>query len=325
MQSLYNYIEQNIQSARFILLGDFNLPDIDWQSMKFHSACSDVLIDTMLRFNLHQVVNQPTRVQGETSNILDLIFLSNHFPADETKIEVMDGISDHKLTLCTVPFRDKIEPTNIKITYPDFKYADDTSILNYLIIKFPSFEELSNDSSTTIEILWSQLKEIMHHCINTFVPLRVKKIKKHNPWITREVIHAKRKVKRIRKRMKRKPGAVTVNNLTAAVSDLKTKIKTAKSNYFTKTLPNFLKNSPSKFWSYLKPAKNNKSNTPPEKDNPITADKMNNYFKSVFTVDDGNIPDIDTSAEGTLESIIVNEAGVINLLLNLDTKKRSRA
>lgn len=169
MQSLYNYIEQNIQSARFILLGDFNLPDIDWQSMKFHSACSDVVIDTMLRFNLHQVVNQPTRVQGETSNILDLIFLSNHFPADETKIEVMDGISDHKLTLCTVPFRDKIEPTNIKITYPDFKYADDNSILNYLIIKFPSFEELSNDSSTTIEILWSQLKEIMHHCIPLYL------------------------------------------------------------------------------------------------------------------------------------------------------------
>lgn len=48
---------------------------------------------------------------------------------------------------------------------------------------------------------------------------------------------------------------------------------------------------------------------------------MNSYFKSVFTVDDGNIPDIDSSAEGTLESIIINEAGVINLLLNLDAKK----
>lgn len=62
-----------------MLLGDFNLPDIDWQFMNFHSACSEVVIDTMLRFNLRQVVGQPTRVPGETSsNILDLIFLSNH-------------------------------------------------------------------------------------------------------------------------------------------------------------------------------------------------------------------------------------------------------
>lgn len=104
------------------------------------------------------------------------------------------------------------------------------------------------------------------------------------------------------------------------MSDLKTKIKTAKSNYLTKTLP-FLKHSPSKFWSYLKPAKNNRSNTPQEKDKPVTADKLNSYFKSVFTVDDGNIPDIVTSAEGTLDTIVVNEAGVVNLLLNLDTQK----
>lgn len=97
-----------------------------------------------------------------------------HFPADETKIELMDGISDHELTLWTVLFRDKIEPSNIKITYPDFNSGDDASTLNYLVMKFPSFEELANDSSTTIEILWSQLKEIMHHCINTFVPTRVK-------------------------------------------------------------------------------------------------------------------------------------------------------
>lgn len=56
---------------------------------------------------------------------------TDHFPAGETKIELVDGISDHKLTLCPVPFHDEIEPSSTKITYPDFNSADDTSIPNH--------------------------------------------------------------------------------------------------------------------------------------------------------------------------------------------------
>lgn len=142
--SLYEYMQQYVQKSRLILLGDFNLPDIDWQSMSYRSPCSETLFDIMFSFDLFQVINEPTRVQGSASNILDLIFLSNHFAIDQTNLAVLDGISDHKLTLCTTPIQATAARTISKTTYPDFTNADDSSILNYLISEYESFEELAN-------------------------------------------------------------------------------------------------------------------------------------------------------------------------------------
>lgn len=198
MQSLQEYMQRHVMGSRLILLGDFNLPDANWQTMQFSSTCSEIMLDIMFSFNLVQIVTQATRIQGSSSNILDLIFLSEHFPSDEAKIEIVDGISDHKLTICTLPVQDRPVHSQPKITFLDFNSADDTAIVDHLDFEFSGFEELSADSVTDMETLWQKFKEIIFHCIDTYVPHKVKKTRKHNPWITRDIIHAKRKVKRLR-------------------------------------------------------------------------------------------------------------------------------
>lgn len=81
IEVLQEFMQQHARNSRVILMGDFNLPDFNWATMHYTSFASNALVDLMLNFNLQQVVPQPTRTQGSTANILDLIFLSTHFSA----------------------------------------------------------------------------------------------------------------------------------------------------------------------------------------------------------------------------------------------------
>lgn len=320
MPSLSEYMERHVLGSRLVLLGDFNFPDINWQTMQFNSASSEALIDTMLRFNLSQIVHKPTRIQGHCSSILDLVLLGDYFPSQHTRFETLDGISDDMLIFCTVPFHDVQSTLKSRITYPDFSSADHSSILNHLNIELDAFRDLSATPSIDIDSLWRKFKAIIHQCMKNHVPTRTKKTKQNNPWITRDIIHAKRKVKRLRKRLKLNPTPLAKNNLRNAIDDMKGKIKKEKTNYFTTTLPNFLKNSPIKFWDYLKPKKSNKTQAP-EKESQVNADSLNRYFKSVFTVDNGNLPHIEYTSDKRLGPLTITEHGILNLLLELDTKK----
>lgn len=321
MLLLYKYMHNHLRQGRVILLGDFNLPDINWLTMAHHSAHSDVILDIMLDFNLHQAVNTPTRNHGFGGNILDLIFLSSHFPLEEIKIEVTDGISDHKMVMCSIPVNNKGSKSVLK-SFPDFHNADDTSIIDHLSHELSSFTEISCQASTDIEILWHTFKDIVSHCIQKFVPLKAKKIKKHNPWITRDVIHAKRKVKRLRKSLKKKFTTSTKNNLDDAIIRLKVTLKAARENFFSHKLNNFIKTSPTKFWNYLNPKSSDEKTASPS-ESLATANALNNYFQSVFTRDDSSTPHMEACAKRHIEPITITESGILNLLLNLDAKKGS--
>lgn len=151
------------------------------------------------------------------------------------------------------------------------------------------------------------------------MPAKTKKTRKHNPWIAREILHSNCKVKRLRKTLKAKPTPQIQNKLSQALSNMKSQIKMSKVNYFTRTLPNFLKTSPQKFWNYLNPKNRNRPAAPEESKD--KANSLNNYFQSVFTLDDGNVPDVDICNHQHIEPLVVTESGVLNLLLKLDTKK----
>lgn len=144
---------------------------MNWQTMQHHSPCADVLLDFMLSFNLTQIVTEPTRVQGSSCSILDLIFLSNHFINDETRLSLLDGISDHKITHCTIPLHDSVTPQQIT-AYPDYSKANDTSILDYLINEYHTFLQLSHNSTTDIDTLWLAFSVIISHCITNYIPTR---------------------------------------------------------------------------------------------------------------------------------------------------------
>ena len=70
IQGLYLYLSTLISSANVILLGDFNAPDVNWDTFISTNTISDHLCDFVIDHNMFQQVNKPTHIHG---NILDLV------------------------------------------------------------------------------------------------------------------------------------------------------------------------------------------------------------------------------------------------------------
>lgn len=319
--ALQSFMQNYVQNSRLILLGDFNLPDFDWLSMRYTSPGSSALTDLMLNFNLHQVVRHPTRTQGTAHNILDLILLSDLFPLQESQTVVIDGFSDHDIPKCTLPLGTAVQKIHTQREVVNFNRADDASVTTYLAHEFQSFSQMASDPLINVNDLWLRFKSIIVNSIENFIPLKTLKTRKHNPWITRDVIHAKRKVKRLRRTLKTKGGSPLVNSrLKSATKEFKTQVTNAKQYYFNETLPQFITNNPQRFWNYFR--------TPPttapvvsSEEKTAKANQFNDYFHSVFISDNGALPTLSSTADPPIDPLNIADAGIFNLLLNLDHKK----
>ena len=68
---LFNFLlNLHVDSDKLIILGDFNFPDIDWDTLLGRSPVSDQFCDLIFQTNLSQLIDMPTHVHG---NVLDLL------------------------------------------------------------------------------------------------------------------------------------------------------------------------------------------------------------------------------------------------------------
>ena len=77
--SLTKLYRSHTKTPNVVIAGDFNLPDIDWNSQQTTNARTaskhNKLLEIISEFGLQNMVNDPTRI--ESGNILDLILTSN--------------------------------------------------------------------------------------------------------------------------------------------------------------------------------------------------------------------------------------------------------
>lgn len=310
---LYEHLEK-YRNQNIIIAGDFNMPGMHWESMKCGSIdvqSAEILLDMSLAYSLTQTVLDPTRVTSSASSILDLVFCSASF--ESCMATVLDGISDHKLVNfnCSLPRRTRSsrpEPVVVK----QYSAADDFQIVHYLEEALLSFCDGSVNS------LWTRFKFYCHFCIRNFVPDKLKKVGRTNPWITRDLIHLKRKIKRRRKQ--KIANDVVLHDLR---DTLASKLKEAREHYYTETLGRFASESPRKFYQFLQ----NKDNRIPDEimngETAVTnkneiANAFNSYFQSVFSRPQ-NLSIMTVPGPSSLINISLE--GVTELLLRLDVKK----
>lgn len=319
LSQVHDYLQSMTNSrTKIILTGDFNLPDINWDELTVgtkEKQSSEQLLDILFSFALLQIVKEPTRVQGNTSSVLDLALVSGSL---STNISIDDGISDHKILVLTVRSSDmgtsnRIKPSRIEIR--DYNRAADESVIDYLEEELDNF---SMESCGSVNELWLKLKEAVMHCERSFIPMKSKRIRNMSPWITRPIIHLKRKLKRMRNKRN------TSKDIPELSRALKLEVRTARKNFFSNTLVNFMKNQPQKFWRYLSKPEDRAGKLEiggsMVTNGRIIANTFNNYFQSVFT----RSPRTSTPlAEPTtvMPEILITEAGILNLLLKIDTKK----
>lgn len=112
---------------------------------------------------------------------------------EEFSVSLNPGISDHSMVLLSYNI-DKPCNAPPEIAFvKDFSRARDESVLDHLEMVFNNFQ------GSDVEKLWVQFKQICTYCLDNFIPNKAKKTKKSNPWITRDVLHLKRKLKRLKK------------------------------------------------------------------------------------------------------------------------------
>lgn len=145
---------------------------------------------TMLAYNLCQTVLLPTLVSRVSYFTLDLVLRSSGFSNCTT--EVREGISDRRSVNFTSVLPHKSHSSNPKlINVTNYDAADDSNI------KFHLEQTLLSFCDDNVNTLWTKYKPCCAFCICNFIPEKMKKIGRGNPWIMRKMIHLKRRIKAI--------------------------------------------------------------------------------------------------------------------------------
>lgn len=161
-------------------------------------------------------------------------------------------------------------------------------------------------------------------CVERFVPKISKKSKNRNPWITRGTLQLQRKLKRLKKKYKSSTNVQQQSAIDKISSELKLKISQDKDKYFGFSLQSLIKASPERFWKTITP-----TSCSPDMfvidgkcvhNDEVGAAAFNDYFTSVFTMDNNVLPAFSMNLP-PLSDVSISEPGILNLLLHFDIKK----
>lgn len=155
--------------------GDLNIDFLDTSK-----AGVNVMTNFLNKYNLHQLISEPTRVTDASMTLLDLIISSNLDIIHNTDVLRMDDISDHRLVLCNLNiYTNKQNP--VFKTYRDygkFNYENflfDLHSFNWdLIYSLENVDDMVEFWNTNITLLF-----------DVHAPLKTVRITKSPaPWLT---------------------------------------------------------------------------------------------------------------------------------------------
>ena len=283
--SLLNYLtELSSSSAHVIIVGDFNLPDINWSSLTGMSSSSKLFCEFVFDNNLIQHVDSPTHVKG---NILDIV-LSNTSTVSDISVDSSNQllISDHFIITFKIEFSLTLKHYHEVLYVFDYKNADMDNLLSYLFDCDFSDCLQSND----IEYVWATIKSHIYAAMTLCIPK--KKIRRANQpcWFTSDIIHHTNCVRTLRRKAKAHPTEHNASKLKSSELNLKEKALLAKTQFETKLIHECANTNSSRIYKYI--SKINGHNTIPPtmsleshtaNSNFEKVSLFNTYFHSVFT------------------------------------------
>ena len=91
---LVSYLDLLDNSKNLLILGDLNLPDIDWDTYTGSFGTSSAIADLAYNYNMHQLVSDTTHIMGNT---LDVILTnSDSFCDVEVSSKLPHGLSSDR-------------------------------------------------------------------------------------------------------------------------------------------------------------------------------------------------------------------------------------
>ena len=312
----------------FWTLGDFNLPDINWDSLSINGNqylkdINERALDHINDMYQEQQVTAPTRTKGTSSNILDL-FLTNR-PALTRKCSLTPGLSDHDV----VSVKALVSPRHVKNSKRevlDWKKADWDSLHRQALFFSRVFTGSHKDTNDT-DILWKCIKTNITDLIDNHVPKRVLKKGNDQAWITTAAKRLCKKKIRWFKKFKETNSPRVYQKYLDIKKECNHECRKAKMQFLNKLCE---EDNSKLFWNHIKSKKLDSSNCTYLKDkngelhddDQTKSELFNEQFSSVYSPPvDKQLNFVDPPCLVSSPNILVTENGVLKLMSDLKPHK----
>lgn len=321
---LYSIMEETLNADEALLLGDFNLPDINWNLNTGTNQQAKLMIDFIENNYLHQCVMEPTRGR----NILDLVITSQENLVSNITVGEHLGTCDHRLI--RFDLNAKYSTTSNYSQAPDYSRANFDGLREALVNIHEQLIGLDDVNET-----WKKFKELFYIAQNNNVPFKTRNSSKNKnkpPWYNQGIGSALRERNRLHKLLKQNTCEQLIEQYTNSRRKVKKLIRSAKRQYEI-DIAKACTTNPKHFYNYINKNKQMRSGIGPLKNQvgDITSDDMgmanilNDYFSSVFTVcnsSSDNNTNIDTqSRQPLLRNLEINPQLVLDKLKKLNANK----
>lgn len=323
---LENSLQGIPKHASVWILGDFNLPDVNWVTNTFtpcgrYPGPSKTMLDIALDYNLQQVVLKPTR----ENSILDLCFTTN--PAFVNSVEVKPGISDHDVVVIDASIRPKIIklPKRKVFLYKkaDFdKVAEDLDALN---------GELTDDvvQQTDINELWNRFTDTIKKSMDSNIPSKMTSSKPSVPWINSNVKRNIRKKRKLYDKARKTGDFELWDRFKELRRKTDRQMRKLHRDHVRGIGDSLQSENTKPFWNYVKALRRDVFGVSPlssmgriASSAKEKAEALNKQFCSVFTREElSSIPTLGTSTVPDMPDIEISVTGVEKLLRNLKVNK----
>jgi hypothetical protein len=289
-QIIRDFEQLNEQCSDLIILGDFNLPCRKWGE-RYQSNTGKMLYEYINDSGLEQLITKPTR----KNNILDLIITSDNNLI--SAIQFGELFSDHCTIECNITCGIKYEKIDQIRDTPNYFRAN----FNIIRENFRKLGLLDKIKHKTCSNAWTIFYNEIKNLERKHVPRSSFKGTEYPFWWTREIAKVLNLKNSLHNKYKNKNNSIQFYKLYSEQrTKLKKLISESKLNYELK-IANNAADSPKEFFKYV-----TKRKSVPEKIGPLvddsvseitdytTAQVLNNYFSSVFTIENKmNIPNVD--------------------------------
>ena len=314
---LYDRISMLIDNVKhFTLLGDFNVPDVNWSQLTAQSNIAREFLTFSLKIGAHQCVEIATR----NENILDLIFCSDRNFIQNIQLDAPFCTSDHSSIICNMLPLAKSNKTNVR--KPCFQKADFNLINAFLATV--DWNVVYTDCSTT-EDYWRAFKNILDTVIFNFVPFVNVGPNKNKPWFN-DKLHRLRMIKQRRwRKYFNNSNVVTYAEYKAAAQSFRSEFLASKCEYEQKIFGDNNNVDSKRFHNYVRKQTTVASSIPCLKRSDgslATTDYeksclFSEYFSSVFTADNNVLPDFNPDCNSNLNSFSCSVNDVIKVVRKL--------
>lgn len=310
-QNLYNCLyDLTSIPIETILLGDFNFPSINWALETAGDNPSMEFLTLTQELSLHQLVTNATRL----NNILDLVLSSNEFLILGVTVKDSFSESDHS----SIRFSLNIETVEIPKSFRLYKSGDYEGMNDF--IAGIDWCGLFSDC-ISIDDYWGVFSNILDHAISTYVPLVNRpKCKKLTP-VVRETYMLKSKAYRKFKNIPSEASKTAYKNLSRNLRSVIRKDAVKSENEVLNS------RSLTKFFDFVKSQINSVAKVPCIVSGGIDvytpfdrACCFNSQFYSVFTRDNGILPDFPLQTTNELSDVVVSSDMVRSILKKLPNK-----